>query len=47
MIASGSQEGMITMDTSILQLVQAGIISDKTALTYAANPELLAKRLNR
>lgn len=45
-IASGAQEGMVTMDASILALLRAGTISEKTALTYAANPELLAKKMN-
>lgn len=45
-IASSAAEGMIGMDTSILQLVQSGAVAPKVALTHAANPELLAKKLH-
>ena len=44
-IASGSGEGMISMDQSILNLVQAGRITRKTALDYADNPEQMERRL--
>ena len=44
-ILSGRNEGMVTMDTSILNLYQAGIISKETALTFADHPELLQKHL--
>ena len=44
-IAASSEEGMISMDTSILNLLRAGQITERTALTYAANPELLAKKM--
>ena len=44
-IAASSEEGMISMDASILNLLRAGQITERTALTYAANPELLAKKM--
>ena len=44
-IASGSGEGMISMDQSILNLYQAGRIARKTALEYADNPEQMARRI--
>ena len=45
MIASSAAEDMIAMDTSILNLYKAGIISEETALEYATNAELLKKRM--
>lgn len=44
-IASSASLGMITMDNSLLNLYTAGKITKETALTYASNPDLLAKRL--
>lgn len=44
-IFSSAAEEMISMDTSILNLYKQGVITEKTALTYAVNPELLAKKL--
>lgn len=44
-ISQSRNDGMITMDASLLDLYQKGIISDKTALEYAQDPELLQKRL--
>ena len=44
-IASGSGEGMISMDQSILALYQAGTITRETALDYADNPEQMCRRL--
>ena len=44
-IGSSADEDMISMDASILNLYRAGRISERTALTYAANPEILAKKL--
>ncbi|MBC5581155.1 PilT/PilU family type 4a pilus ATPase [Anaerofilum sp. BX8] len=44
-IGSSADEDMISMDTSILNLYRAGKISERTALTYAANPDILAKKL--
>jgi twitching motility protein PilT len=44
-VASSSNSGMISMDTSLLNLYQKGIISDKIALMYASNQDLMEKRL--
>jgi twitching motility protein PilT len=44
-IASGSAEGMVSMDQSILGLYRAGQITLETALDYADNPEQLRRRL--
>ncbi len=44
-IAQGGAEGMISMDQSIFALYQAGRISRETALSSAANPEQLQRRL--
>lgn len=44
-IASGSAEGMLAMDQSILALYRAGQITMETALDYADNPEQLRRRL--
>jgi len=46
MIASSAANDMISMDTSLLNLYKQGIISSKTALTYATNPDMLARKLN-
>ena len=44
-IASSAAADMIAMDTSILKLLKQGRISEKTALTYATNPELMQKKM--
>ena len=44
-IASGSGEGMISMDQSILNLYQDGRITRETALDYAENPEQMERRM--
>lgn len=44
-IASGSEEGMITMDQSLLALYRDGVITAETALSYADNPEQLSRRV--
>jgi len=36
---------MMSMDGSLLQLYKAGRITERTALTYAADPDMLRKRL--
>jgi len=40
-----STEGMIPMDTSVLNLFAEGIINQSTALEYAANPEMMVRRI--
>ena len=42
---AGAAEGMRTMDSDILRLYKAGTISRENALLYAANPDLLVKKL--
>ena len=44
-IAASAADGMILMDTSILNLYKEGKITEKTALSFASNPELLEKKL--
>ena len=42
---AGKEQGMITMDESLLQLLKEGIISKETALMYASNSERMKKKL--
>jgi len=44
-IATGSAEGMISMDQSILNVYKSGRITRETALGYADHPEQLARKL--
>lgn len=44
-IAAGSQEGMVSMDQSILALYEAGRITRQTALDYADNREQMLRRI--
>ena len=44
-MASGSAQGMRTMDGDIARLFAEGRISRETALLYAANPEMLSRKL--
>ena len=44
-IASGKNVGMISMDDSILDLYKNGIISKENAILYAANPDILSKKM--
>ena len=43
--AGGRDEGMISMDQSILNLYKAGKITREAALNYADNPEQMSRRL--
>lgn len=45
-IAAGAGEGMRSMDQSILELYQAGMITRETALDYADHPEQMLRRLD-
>ena len=40
-----SEEGMQTMDGSLLKLYRSGAITAETAVEYAYNPELMSKRI--
>ncbi len=44
-ISTGKNEGMITMDSSILHLYQSGVISKETAINYADHPDLMKKHI--
>ena len=44
-IDTSSQEGMISMNTSLLNLYNAGLISEKTAYSYTTNPDNLGNKL--
>lgn len=44
-IYTSMNENMMSMDTSILNLFTKGVIDKKTALYYATNQEMMAKRL--
>lgn len=46
-ISSSAADDMISMDTSLMNLCNKGIITDKTALAFATNPELMAKKMGR
>ncbi|MDO5572653.1 MAG: PilT/PilU family type 4a pilus ATPase [bacterium] len=43
--SSSAGSNMLAMDTSLLHLYQNGIISEKSAMTYATNPDMLQKKL--
>ena len=45
-IASSANNQMISMDNSLLNLVQQNIITKETALFYATNQELMKRKLN-
>jgi len=45
MIYSSAADDMIAMDTSLLNMFKSGRISEKTALTFATNADLLAKKM--
>ncbi len=44
-IFGGAAQGMIAMDSDLLRLYKEGIISAQNALLYAANPDVLARKL--
>lgn len=44
-IFSSANEGMISMDTSLLNLFKKGIISKKDALLFSPNPDSLLKKM--
>ncbi len=45
-IASGSKEGMISMDQALLELFRDGVITKETALEYAEAPDTIRRQLN-
>jgi len=44
---SAAKEGMLTMDSSLIELCKKGIVSDKVALAYSPNPETFMKKLQQ
>lgn len=46
-IGMSAGEGMLTMDNSLLMLVQQGRITAETALQHSLHPDLMEKRLNQ
>ena len=44
-IYSSAKDDMISMDSSLQKLCKNGTISRDTALAYASNPEMLAKKI--
>lgn len=46
-ITTSQDEGMISMDTSLLNLFRQGMISRENAIIYSNNSELMAKKLDR
>ncbi len=45
MIYAGAQEGMITMDASLIKLYKEGKITKENALFYATNKDIMEKKL--
>lgn len=46
-ISTSQEEGMITMDASLINLYRMGKISKEHAVAYSSNSELMVKKLNR
>lgn len=46
-IATSQEEGMVTMDNSLIKLYRDGIISRENAIIYSNNNELMEKKLAR
>jgi twitching motility protein PilT len=46
-IATGQAAGMISMDTSLLNLYKKGIINRENAIIYSGNSELMTKKIAR
>ena len=46
-IATSQEEGMITMDNSLIKLFKDGKISRENAVIYSSNGELMEKKLAR
>jgi twitching motility protein PilT len=47
MIATSHDEGMVTMDNSLMDLYQRGLISKENAIVHSNNSELMEKKLAR
>lgn len=46
-IATGQSEGMVSMDSSLLNLYREGKITKENAVIYSSNSELMAKKIDR
>lgn len=46
-IATSQDEGMMSMDNSIIGLYRKGLVSKENAIAYSSNSELMAKKLDR
>ncbi|MBS5282901.1 MAG: PilT/PilU family type 4a pilus ATPase [Clostridiales bacterium] len=46
-IATSQEEGMVSMDNSLIRLYREGVISRENAIAYSSNSELMEKKLNR
>ena len=46
-IATSQDEGMMSMDNSIIGLYKRGLVSKENAIAYSSNSELMAKKLDR
>lgn len=46
-ISTSAEEGMVTMDNSLLSLYRQGKIAREDAVMYSGNSELMEKRINR
>ncbi len=44
-ISAGKAEGMMSMDSSILSLYKAGVITKETAISYSVHPDTVARQL--
>ncbi len=43
--SASAADGMMSMDKSLLELLQKGIIDQNTALRFSANPEMMARKM--
>lgn len=46
-ISTSQEEGMLSMDSSLIKLYKEGIISRENAILYSNNSELMAKKIER
>ena len=46
-IATSQEEGMVSMDNSLIRLYRDGVISRENAVAYSSNSELMEKKLSR
>lgn len=46
-ISTSQEEGMVSMDNSLIKLYRSGAISRETAVVYSSNAELMERKLSR